>query len=265
MGRESERGFTLMELMIVIAIIAVIAAIAIPNILAAKLASNETAAIATLRALVSAQAQVQGTGRIDVDNDSVGEHATFIEMTGEAGVRKTLVPPNGARSAGATFQSMGTPIAPPALSPSLVDGLQDRGELVKGGYGFTIYLPDTGRTSRWVHENVRIRSRGRGRRARTVEIVSLKNDSGGPGQVGVDLSESLWCAYARPVRRGSSGNRAFFTHQLGDILQSGNDAAKQEVSETMMAGSEAYLGAGITSAVAVGTAGNDGEVWKLTN
>src|SRR5213076_2732362 len=51
--------FTLIELMIVIAIIAIIAAIAIPNLLAARLSANETAAIATLRNIISAQAQFQ--------------------------------------------------------------------------------------------------------------------------------------------------------------------------------------------------------------
>ncbi|MHC4956190.1 MAG: prepilin-type N-terminal cleavage/methylation domain-containing protein, partial [Planctomycetota bacterium] len=75
-------GFTLIELMIVIAIIAIIAAIAIPNLLSARLNSNETAAVATLRNIISAQAQFQSTARADENNNGVGEYGTFGEMSG---------------------------------------------------------------------------------------------------------------------------------------------------------------------------------------
>jgi type IV pilus assembly protein PilA len=54
MRTNKQKGFSLIELLIVVAIILIIAAIAIPNLLRSKMAANEASAVGSLRTLNTA-------------------------------------------------------------------------------------------------------------------------------------------------------------------------------------------------------------------
>ncbi|MGH9793629.1 MAG: prepilin-type N-terminal cleavage/methylation domain-containing protein [Candidatus Acidiferrales bacterium] len=59
--RNQSKGFSLIELLIVVAIILIIAAIAIPNLMRARISANESAAVGALRTYNTAAVQYQSS------------------------------------------------------------------------------------------------------------------------------------------------------------------------------------------------------------
>lgn len=77
--KKNEKGFSLVELLVVVIIIAIVAAIAIPNLLASRRAANESSAISSLRTIHSAEATYQAV------NGSGNSYGTSVQL-GTAGL-----------------------------------------------------------------------------------------------------------------------------------------------------------------------------------
>ena len=234
-------GFTLIELMIVVAIIAIIASVAIPRLMAARLSANESAAISTLRSLSSAQAQVQSSGAIDCDSDGGGEYGYFAELAGTVPLR--VDDGAGAATAGALTDLL-TPSVLSAAFGNVAAGSGGFGTVSRSGYNFQIFLPAPG--------------------AAPVAGVGEAPAGGlpGAGATGSNNAEVLWSCYAWPINQNQTGNRVFFVNQEGDLMQYNNRGAVLYSGLNGPAFDAAFTLAGdMSSPIAIGAAGQDGNTW----
>lgn len=226
---RKQAGFTLIELMIVIAIIAIIALIAIPNLLSSRLVANETSTVGTLRSMASAQAEFQARQIVDQDADGLGEYGFLQELAG-------AVIPRGAVAA----------LDPPSISQALGNA-DAAGFITKSGYLYVFFLPG-----------------GAGAEIQEPPAGAFP----GPNPVDANFQETRWCCYAVPQTVRNTGNRAFVINQQAEVYATANVGVQNyDLANIapLLANPDAAYEIGVTNlggkfAVGVGAA-QDGGTW----
>lgn len=208
----------------------IISSIAIPKLMSARLAANESAAIATLRSLTSAQAQLAASAAIDEDKDGVGEYGFLGELA-------------GARTLRGRRERLDPPVLPSSFALLEDDGDGD-GVVQRSGYWFQVWLP-----------------------LRAGSAIAERVNPGTTAKVHPDAAERAWCAYAWPVEPGATGQRAFFVNQEGELMAFDNAGGffggLQGTGGRQPAFDSALTRPDLEAAPTRGKRSSDGTQWRL--
>lgn len=184
------KGFTLIELMIVVAIIAIIAAIAIPSLISSKMSAQETGAAQTLKSLASTEATWQN---VDTDRNGIKDF-WVVDLSGFYRVQDATG--NPAQVLDISFaRSDWVPVAAGGATPVVGALLTATGAepVAKSGYYYCAFqFSDAG-----------------------VTAYARDLDSGG------DLFEntSSYAFQAFPDKYGSSGKLAFIMNESASVFK----------------------------------------------
>jgi len=169
---------TLLYPVVTIALLGPVAIVFMPH-RCARLNANETAAIATLRNLASAQEQFRGIRAVDLDRDGRGEYGTFRELSAGGFLRGD--------------ELLGR-LHPPHLSGAFRT-VGSAGEVNRSGYYFRIYLPGAD------------------------GVPHCPDRPGaGYDRVNADLAEEHWFAHAWPMQITLKQRRMFFVNEDGVVF-----------------------------------------------